>query len=239
MMTKLQTIKRQVAAAIDVRSLQHNFCTPEQSSGAARLLQEARRERLLNAGSTEELRTVVVTDKHGKFAVDPHTGEVLLADRITPEPQPTSFHTVDAYVGIDTVWPDRATNPDALRKALTPHDRWQDKRYYEEWRLLGLLDSGMGADSIRVMKHLCERVAGRNAWFGILSELDKALALPTRSRQRAFAALIAADLLRVEAFSRGRTTKVCIHPWYAWVGDRMAQATSLTRWVRTRAEVAA
>ncbi|NMY80023.1 hypothetical protein HBO01_15140 [Pseudomonas rhodesiae] len=150
MVTKLQALKRQVAAAIDVRSLQHNLCTPVQSSSAAQVLQEARRERLLNEGTTEELRTVVITDRHGKFAIDPRTGEVLLADRITPEPQPTSFHTVDAYVGIDTVWPDRATNPDSLRKALTAHDRWQDKRHYEEWRLLGLLDSGMGADAIRV-----------------------------------------------------------------------------------------
>ncbi|MDC3734362.1 hypothetical protein KDL27_00980 [Pseudomonas syringae pv. syringae] len=236
---KLLQIRQHVADAMSRGCLPASVRIHDPNSGTARMLQEARRETVLDEGSAEEMRTVVITDKHGKFAVDPRTGEVLLADRITPEPASVGFHTVDGYVGIDTVWPDNATNPDALRKAMAPHDRWQDKRQYEEWRLLSLLDIGMGADSIRIMKYLCERVSGRNAWFGVLPELDADLSLPTRSRQRAFAALVAADLLRVESSSRGCAIKVCIHPWYAWVGDRMAQAASLARWIKTRPELAA
>lgn len=237
--SKLSQFRLHVIDAMRSGRLDASVRIHGQNFSTSRMLQEARRTTVLDQGSAEEMRVVVITDKDGKFAVDSQTGEVILADRTTPEPASIGFHTVDAYVGIDTVWPAHATNSDALLKATAPHDRWQDKRQFEEWRLLGLLDIGMGADSIRIMKHLCERVSGRNAWFGVLPELDSDLSLPTRSRQRAFAALVAADLLRVESSSRGQGVKVCIHPWYAWVGDRMAQAVSLVRWIKTRPEVAA
>jgi hypothetical protein len=231
MVTKLQTIKRQVAAAIDVRSLQHNLCTPEQSSGAARLLQEARRERLLNAGTTEELRTVVITDKHGKFAVDPRTGEVLLADRITPEPAPVGFHSVDNYVGMDTAWPSKATTSDALLKATAPHDRWQDKLHLAEWRLLGLLETGVSADAVRILKFLCEKLVSRNIWFGQMVEVDCDLRLAERSRKRAVAELVAARLVWVGPSARSRQTKVCVHPWYGFKGDQAVQENLLKAWL--------
>lgn len=229
--SKLDKLRQHVVDAMRSGRLDASVRIHGQNFDTARMLQEARRETVLDDGSAEEMRTVVITDKHGKFAVDPRTGEVLLADRLTPEPASVGFHTVDGYVGIDTVWPAEATTAHALLKATAPHDRWQDNLHLAEWRLLGLLETGVSGDAVRILKFICERLVARNIWFGHLAEIDGGLRLAERSRKRAVAELVAARLLSVGSSSRSRQTKVQVHPWYAFRGDRSAQDNSLRAWL--------
>jgi len=173
---------------------------------------------------------VFVEDRFGRFLVDTETGEVILADRKLPEPKQIQQYRVEAYVGIDTAWPAKARDAAELTAALSPFDHWLDALHIDEGKILGLLDQGVSADALRILKYLAERLSGRNYWFGRMNEIDPALNMPTRSRERAVAELVKCSLIEVGATSKHWPTRVSVHPWYAFRGDLQAREQCLAAW---------
>lgn len=140
-------------------------------------------------------------------------------------------HHIKKYVGEDTVLPKMAKHEDALNTAMEVHDRWADCFTYYADRILDLLDFGMDASAVRLLRWLCEGVSGRNIWFGYTHNAQQALGLSRPSLTRAIRALTAAGLVRVAQQGRGKPTRVDIHPWYVFKGDKQVQEQYLFDWV--------
>lgn len=147
-------------------------------------------------------------------------------------------HRVKKYVGKDAVFPKMATHGDALDDAVRVHDRWANQCTYYAERVLDLLDSGIDGNAVRVLKWLCADVSGRNIWFGCTHLAQQKLGMSRPTLTRALAALTSAGLIRVIQQGRGKPTRVDIHPWYVFKGDKQAQEQYLTDWVREQVQAA-
>lgn len=141
-------------------------------------------------------------------------------------------HRVKKYVGEDTVLPKMATHGEALGDAMRVHDRWASQCTYYADRLLDLLDTGVDGNAVRVLKWLCADVSGRNVWFGHTHAAQQELGMSRPTLTRAIGALTRAGLIRVAQQGRGKLTRVDIHPWYVFKGDKQAQEQYLSDWVR-------
>lgn len=148
--------------------------------------------------------------------------------------QPKKPHCINKYVGDDTVLPKMAKHEAALGSAMRVHDRWADRCTYYADRILGLLEHGMDGNAVRVLKWYCASVAGRNIWFGYTQSAQQDLGMSRPTLTRAISALTAAGLIRTTQQGRGKLTRVDIHPWYIFKGDKQVQEQYLADWVRGR-----
>lgn len=147
-------------------------------------------------------------------------------------------YRVTKRVGEDTVLPKMATHGDALADAMCVHDRWAHQCTYYAERVLDLLDSGIDGNAVRVLKWLCADVVGRNIWFGCTYFAQQKLGMSRPTLTRAIAALTNAGLVRVIQQGRGKPTRVDIHPWYVFKGDKQALEQYLSDWVREQVQAA-
>ncbi|MGP0148142.1 hypothetical protein [Pseudomonas oryzihabitans] len=167
----------------------------------------------------------VVVEINGKcFRVDNKTGEQL--------GDPVHKHTIKLDQGGDTVFPAQAKSATQLARAVSVHDQWSTQLMYYSDRVLDLLDQGVSSEAVRIFKRLCGSLEGRNIWFGQLKELGDELGLAGRTAERAVAELKAANLIRVEKQGRGQPSRVLVHPWYGFRGDRSLQDQYIKDWTK-------
>ncbi|EHK73197.1 hypothetical protein PPL19_03110 [Pseudomonas psychrotolerans L19] len=160
------------------------------------------------------------------FRVDTETGELL------GYPAAIRTHTVELDQGSDTAFPAQAKSATQLARAVSVHDQWSTQLMYYADRVIDLLDQGASSEAVRIFKRLCSSLEGRNIWFGQLKELGDSLGLPERSVKRAVAELKAANLLRVEKQGRGQPSRVLVHPWFGFRGDRSLQDQYIKDWTK-------
>ncbi|WP_145248754.1 hypothetical protein [Pseudomonas oryzihabitans] len=164
----------------------------------------------------------------GEFIqVNPQTGELAHY-----APAAVRKHIVKLYQGSDTVFPAQAKSATQLARAVSAHDQWSTQLMYYADRVIDLLDQGVSSEAVRIFKHICPKLEGRNIWFGQLKELGDSLGLPERSVKRAVAELKAANLIRVEKQGRGQPSRVLVHPWYGFRGDRSLQDQYIKDWTK-------
>lgn len=167
----------------------------------------------------------VVVEIHGKcLRVDSSTGEVL--GDLVPK------HIVELKQGSDTVFPAQAKSVTQLARAVSVHDQWSTNLVYYADRVLDLLDQGVSSEAVRIFKHICPKLEGRNIWFGQLKELGDELGQANITQRRAVAELKAANLMRVEKQGRGQPSRVLVHPWYGFRGDRSLQDQYIKDWIK-------
>lgn len=166
------------------------------------------------------------------FRVDTESGEVL------GYPAAVRTHTVkldqgstrDALTG--TVFPVQAKSATQLARAVSVHDQWSTNLMYYADRVIELLDQGFSGESVRIFNRLCSSLEGRNIWFGQLTELGDELGLTNITQRRAVAELKAANLVKVEKQGRGQPSRVLVHPWYAFRGDRALHGQYVKDWTK-------
>ena len=78
----------------------------------------------------------------------------------------------------------------------------------------------MGA--VKVFRQILLGLAGRNIWFGKLADIGT---------KREIGDLTRADLIRVIRQGKTMPTKVTVHPWYGWRGDRMSRQSYIGAWI--------
>lgn len=170
---------------------------------------------------------ILVRTAEGYFVVDPDTGELLNADIKQPRRR-----EVSQDVGTDTAFPIDCTHSESLQNAASVHDAYADSPVFYADRVLDLLEFNISNNAVRLLKSLCQNVAGRNVWFGSICDLGKSLGLSQRAIERASAELAAHSLIRVEKLGRDRETKVRVHPWYGFRGDRSVQDQYIKDWTK-------
>ncbi|KTT37012.1 hypothetical protein SB18R_13270 [Pseudomonas oryzihabitans] len=161
------------------------------------------------------------------FQVDTETGELR-----NYAPAVIRTHTVELDQGSDTVFPAQAKSATQLARAVSVHDQWSTNLVYYADRVIDLLDQGVSGEAVRILKHICPKLEGRNIWFGQLKELGEELGLAGRTTERAVAELKAANLIRVEKQGRGQPSRVLVHPWYGFRGDRSLQDQYIKDWTK-------
>lgn len=160
------------------------------------------------------------------FRVDTETGEVL------GYPAPLRKHYVKLDQGSETAFPAQAKSATQLARAVSVHDQWSAQLMYYADRVLDLLDQGVSSEAVRIFNRLCNSLEGRNIWFGQLTELGDELGLTNITQRRAVAELKAANLVKVEKQGRGQPSRVLVHPWYAFRGDRALQGQYAKDWTK-------
>lgn len=166
-----------------------------------------------------------------RFFVDVETGEILNPTEQMQRRLPKRDLRKAAYVGITTPWPTSARNEDELWRAVEAFDWWMDQLMVSADDMLQLLNVGLSDKAVRVFHHLARAISGRNVWFGSVAGLAKSLGTPQRTVERALTELEQWKLIERQHQGRHWPLKICLHPWYAWRGDRKIRGQALREWV--------
>ena len=174
----------------------------------------------------------VVQDRGERYFVDVATGEIIHATRKLPKRR--SVRAIEVYVGVDTRWPSEARDAEELATATTPFDWWPDLHYVSRGKFLDLLDHQASSNAVRVLRYIAENLAGRNHWFGTISDLETALAMPKRTLERALQELTTMNALKRKTNGKAWPARFSVHPWYAWKGDLQGRDAAYSEWVGLR-----
>lgn len=166
-----------------------------------------------------------------RFFVDVETGEILNPTEQMQRRLPKRDLRKFAYVGIKTPWPASARDEDELWRAVEPFDWWMNQLMVSANDILQLLDVGLSDKAVRVFHYLARAISGRNVWFGSVAGLAESLGIPQRTVERALTELEQSQLIERKRQGRHWPLKVCLHPWYAWRGDRQIRGQALREWV--------
>ncbi|MCY1280793.1 hypothetical protein D9M68_343550 [compost metagenome] len=168
----------------------------------------------------ERIKTVIDHDANKELTFDTATGE-LLAVRKAPQ---LRTHKITVDVGTQCRHPIAARTAEELFEILSVHDQWLGQLIVESDRLLDLMESGVAsAGAVSAFRQILKGLAGRNFWFGRLADVGT---------RREVAELAEAGLIRITQ-QGGKTlpTKIAVHPWYGWRGDRSVRQAHLNGWL--------
>lgn len=173
---------------------------------------------------------VFVESKGHHYVVDPATGEVISSSKQLPR-KPPAPHVIGVYVGMDTRWPSTARDANELLDAVRPFDTWLENHYLSGQRLLDLLDAGVTASAVRVMRYVAGNITARNHWFGRIADLAEDLNIPPRTVERSLMELVSKKLIRRQSHGKSWPVRISVHPWYVWRGNIQGRDTALAAWI--------
>lgn len=167
---------------------------------------------------SNRLKTTADSAAKQELTFDTHTGEVLLSRK-----EIIKRYRVTTDVGKQCRYPVDARTSEELAEILSVHDHWADNLTIEPDKLLDLLEAGaVSAGAIKLFRQILLGLAGRNIWFGKLADMGT---------KREIGDLTRADLIRVIRQGKTMPTKVTVHPWYGWRGDRMSRQSYIGSWI--------
>lgn len=167
---------------------------------------------------SNRLKTTTDSAAKQELTFDTHTGEVLLSRK-----EIIKRYEVTTDVGKQCRCPVDARTSEELAEILSVHDHWADNLTIEPDKLLDLLEAGaVSAGAIKLFRQILLGLAGRNIWFGKLADMGT---------KREIGDLTRADLIRVIRQGKTMPTKVTVHPWYGWRGDRMSRQSYIGSWI--------
>lgn len=167
---------------------------------------------------SNRLKTTIDITAEQELTFDTHTGEVLVSRK-----EFIKRHRVATDVGKQCRHPVDARTSEELAEILSVHDHWSDNLTVEPDKLLDLLEAGViSAGAIKLFRQILLGLAGRNIWFGKLADMGT---------KREIGDLTRADLIRVIRQGKTMPTKVTVHPWYGWRGDRMSRQSYIGAWI--------
>ncbi|MGI4836487.1 MAG: hypothetical protein ACRYF9_02595 [Janthinobacterium lividum] len=172
---------------------------------------------------SNRLRSTTDTFTGHELTFDIRTGEVLASRTVI-----INKHSISTDVGKQCRYPVDARNSEELVEILSVHDRWSDSLTVEAEKLLDLLESGhISVGALKLFRKILCRLAGRNIWFGKLTEIGSKREIGDLSR---------AGLIRVTRQGKTLPTKVAVHPWYGWRGDLSSRQSYIGGWIKTTSE---
>lgn len=164
------------------------------------------------------IKTTLDTQSGHELTFDIRSGEILASQKVT-----VNKHTITTDVGTQCRYPVAARTSEELLEILSVHDHWIDNLSFEADKLLDLLETGeITAGAVKVFRQILLGLAGRNIWFGKLADIGT---------KREIGDLTRADLIRVTRQGKTMPTKVTVHPWYGWRGDRMSWQSYIGAWI--------
>lgn len=153
-----------------------------------------------------------------QITFDTYTGEILVSQK-----EVIKRYKVTSDVGSQCRYPVDARTSEELTGILSVHDHWADNLTVEPEKLLDLLETGaISVGAIKLFRQILLGLAGRNIWFGKLGDVGT---------KREIGDLTGAGLIRVIRQGKTMPTKVTVHPWYGWRGDRMSRQAYIGDWI--------
>lgn len=167
---------------------------------------------------SNRLKTTIDTTTGHELTFDTYTGEILVSQK-----EIIKRHKVTTDVGSQCRHPVDARTSEELTEILSVHDYWADNLTIEPEKLLDLLETGaISVGAIKLFRQILLGLAGRNIWFGKLADVGT---------KREIGDLTRAGLIRVIRQGKTMPTKVTVHPWYGWRGDRMSRQSYIGAWI--------
>jgi hypothetical protein len=167
---------------------------------------------------SNRLRITTDAITNHELIFDTQTGEVLASRKVTVKKR-----SITTDVGKQCRHPVDARDPEELAEILSVHDCWIDILTVEADKLLDLLATGeITSGGIKLFRQILLGLAGRNIWFGKLTDIGT---------KREIGELSRAGLIRVTRQGKTLPTKVTVHPWYGWRGDLTSRQHFIGGWI--------